>query len=326
MKTKIDIISGFLGAGKTTLIKKLIEEKLYNEKVVIIENEFGEIGIDGELLKSSGLEIKEINSGCICCTLVGNFEKSITEIIDKFNPERIIVEPSGVGKLSEIIKACKKESLKSIVNINILMTVVDIEKFDLYSSNFGEFFEDQIKYGKTILLSRTQNASQKQIESVINSIRKINKKANIVTTPWEMLNSKQIVDLAENDLSNSLKYELFSSRKLKLASYNIKNSHISYNNHNASDTFQVWGIETPKIFNEYKIKDILEKLGDDNKFGTVVRGKGFLQIEENKWIQFDYIPQKLKIEETNADYTGRICIIGINLNREELNKAFLTID
>ena len=142
MKTKIDIISGFLGAGKTTLIKKLLEEKLHSEKLVIIENEFGEIGIDGSLLKKSNVKIKEINSGCICCTLVGEFEKAIEEVVTKYKPDRIIIEPSGVGKLSDIIKACDTPKLKNLITINMIITVVDVIKYELYIDNFGEFFEN----------------------------------------------------------------------------------------------------------------------------------------------------------------------------------------
>jgi len=184
MKVKIDIVSGFLGAGKTTLIKKLLKEKLDSEKIAIIENEFGEIGIDGTLLKRAGLEIKEINSGCICCSLAGDFGESVREIIDKFSPQRIIVEPSGVAKLSELIRACRENNLRDLVEVNMIVTIVDVLKFDLYLNNFGEFFEDQIKNAKVILLSRTDVVDEEKISSVIRSIRNLNFKYDIVTTPW----------------------------------------------------------------------------------------------------------------------------------------------
>lgn len=218
VKTKIDIISGFLGAGKTTLIKKIIGHSFRSEKVVIIENEFGEIGIDGGLIKDSGFEIKEINSGCICCSLVGDFERSIEEIIIEINPDRIIIEPSGVGKLSEIIKACKTDKLRSSIQINMLLTVVDVERFNLYIENFGEFFEDQIKNGRTILLSRTQEASQEKIESVVREIQKINDRCNIVTTPWENLMIKDIVDLAEMKFSNATSRQIKVVKNVRLKS------------------------------------------------------------------------------------------------------------
>jgi G3E family GTPase len=197
MKTKVDIISGFLGAGKTTLIKKLLEEKLYCEKLVIIENEFGEIGIDGNILKNTGIEVKEINSGCICCTLVGDLEKAIVEVITKYKPDRIIIEPSGVGKLSDVIKACDTLKLKELITINILITVVDVLKYNIYISNFGEFFENQIKSAKTIILSRSQKIENKKLEDVANAIRKLNANANIITTSWENLNVELIIAVSE---------------------------------------------------------------------------------------------------------------------------------
>ncbi|MBU5438591.1 GTP-binding protein [Tissierella sp. MSJ-40] len=318
MKTKIDIISGFLGAGKTTLIKKLLEENFYDDKIVIIENEFGEIGIDGTLIKKSGLEIKEINSGCICCTLMGDFEKSIKEVLEKFVPNRIIIEPSGVGKLSEIIKACKTDNLKEITLVNMIITVVDVERFDLYISNFGQFFEDQIKNAKTILLSRTQRSNQENIELVVKSIQKLNNKANIVTTPWENISGEKIVTLAEGI---SVKNQLVSLSDIKGVSH-IHRKDYKTNKHNATDAFQSWSIETPKVFIESELKNILERLKNDEEFGTILRGKGIIQTENSQWRQFDYIPEEIQIKETFPDYTGRLCIIGTNLNRENLCNLF----
>lgn len=326
MKTKIDIISGFLGAGKTTLIKKFLEEKLCNEKIVIIENEFGEVGIDGTLLKKSGLEVKEINSGCICCTLVGDLENSIKEIMDNFKPERIIIEPSGVGKLSEIIKVCEIDSLKNITKVNMLLTVVDVERFNLHISNFGEFFENQIIYANTILLSRAQEATEEKIETVTNSIRKINPKASIVTNPWNSINGREIITLAENDLYDSIQDqdEIYLNNQLEIEK-------ISYNNHchhhhDAPEVFQVWGSETSKVFMKDEIKDLLNGLQDKENFGKVIRGKGILKIDRNKWILFDYIPAKLEVKEVSGDYTGRLCVIGTDLNKEQLKDTFNNIN
>ena len=344
MKTKVDIISGFLGAGKTTLIKKLLEEKLYNEKLVLIENEFGEIGIDGTILSKSGIEIKEINSGCICCTLVGDFEKAIREVVDKYKPDRIIIEPSGVGKLSDVIKACETSKLKDILAVNMLVAVVDVMKFQIYISNFGEFYENQIKSAKTIIISRTQKADVAKIQSVVASIRKLNEDANIVTTPWDSIEADKIIAVAERDLALSLENQLKASKKVILKRngvakkcgcghehiHNDKNHDVCgcednnhMHNHRADEVFDVWGIETPGLFSFNQLERILLNLSREATFGMVLRGKGFLQAKENKWVQFDYVHGEYDIKDTDADYTGRICIIGRGLNKEELKKAFM---
>lgn len=328
MKTKVDIISGFLGAGKTTLIKKLIEEKLHNEKLVIIENEFGEIGIDGTILKNSNIEVKEINSGCICCTLLGDFEKSIGEIIFKFKPDRILIEPSGVGKLSDVIKACDAPELKDLLTINMLVTVVDVLKYQIYIANFGEFFENQIKNANTIILSRTQKADRNKLEAIVNSIKKLNNKANIVTTPWETLNAELIIAVAEQDTSISLEHQLTDSKKVVLKKHShldgckcgCKDNH--HQNHNADEVFDVWGVETSRIFDKNELKGILDNMENDRQYGMILRGKGILQIDKDRWVQFDYVPGEFGIKETCADYSGRLCVIGKNLDKTELCKLF----
>lgn len=195
--TKIDIISGFLGAGKTTLIKKLLSEALKGEQVVLIENEFGEIGIDGGFLKEAGIEIREMNSGCICCSLVGDFGTALNEVIEKYHPDRIIIEPSGVGKLSDIIKAVEDIKVKTGVELNSYTTVVDVSKCKMYLRNFGEFFENQVEYAKTIVLSRTDKASQDKIEKAVELLRGINKDAAIITTPVEQLGGKKVLETME---------------------------------------------------------------------------------------------------------------------------------
>lgn len=325
---KIDIISGFLGAGKTTLIKKLLDEKLINEKLVIIENEFGEIGIDGSILKSSNVEVREINSGCICCTLVGDFGKAVEEVVMEYKPDRIIIEPSGVGKLSDIIKACNTSKLKEVLIINMVIAVVDALKYQIYISNFGEFFEDQIKHAKTIVLSRTQRSENKKLEITVNSIRKLNDKANIITTPWESLNSELIISVAEQDASVSFEEELKDKKKVVLKptahhkNCNCGCNHEHSHNHSADEVFDVWGVETPKKYNKPELKNILELLRNEKPYGIILRGKGILQLTEDSWIQFDYTPGELEIKETSADYTGRICIIGKDLKKNELGKLF----
>ncbi|MCR5278443.1 MAG: GTP-binding protein, partial [Lachnospiraceae bacterium] len=195
--TKIDIVSGFLGAGKTTLIKKLLSEALKGTKVVLIENEFGEIGVDGGFLKEAGIEIKEMNSGCICCSLVGDFKTSLIEVIEKYSPERILIEPSGVGKLSDVQKAVINASEQAGVEPGSSVAVVDATKCKIYMKNFGEFFINQIEYAGTIVLSRTQQMDEEKLQKVVEMIREHNPKAKIVTTPWDELTGQYILDTFE---------------------------------------------------------------------------------------------------------------------------------
>ena len=195
--TKVDIFSGFLGAGKTTLIKKLIAEAFKGEKLVLIENEFGEIGIDGGFLKDSGIEITEMNSGCICCTLVGDFGRALVKVMQQFKPDRIIIEPSGVGKLSDVIKAITDVSEEAGITVNNFIAVVDAVKCKMYMKNFGEFFNNQIEYAKTIILSRTQNCSEAKLEEAVKLIREHNDKAVLVTTPWDELTGETILKAME---------------------------------------------------------------------------------------------------------------------------------
>lgn len=203
--TKIDIISGFLGAGKTTLIKKLLAEAFSGEKLVLIENEFGEIGIDGGFLKESGVQITEMNSGCICCSLVGDFGKALAEVLEKFSPDRIVIEPSGVGKLSDVIKAVKDvDSAK--IQLNSFTAVVDAKKSKMYMKNFGEFFNNQVEYAGTIILSRTQEMKQEKLEECVKQLREHNASATIITTPWDELTGEQI--LAAMEKNNTLEKEL----------------------------------------------------------------------------------------------------------------------
>ena len=330
IKIKVDIISGFLGSGKTTLIKKLLEEKLYSEKLVIIENEFGEIGIDGALLKKPGIDIKEINSGCICCSLVGDFAKAIKEVIVNYKPDRILVEPSGVGKLSDVVAACDIPELKEQLIINMLVTVVDVLKYKIYIANFGEFFENQIKHAKTIILSRTQKADSKQLESIVNSIRRCNSRANIVTTPWENLKAEQIIAVAEQEGIPLIEKQLTMPKVVLKINYHASNRHHKdcgcssgkEHNHKADEVFDVWGVETPKLYDEAGLKLLVEQLGNAKTYGMVLRGKGILQVSQDKWMQFDYVPGEVQIRKTSADYTGRLCVIGRSLNKTELARLF----
>ena len=200
--TRIDIISGFLGAGKTTLIKKLLGDALKGQQVVLIENEFGEIGIDGGFLKDAGIEIREMNSGCICCSLVGDFGAALKDVITKYHPDRIIIEPSGVGKLSDVIKAVDGVEKEAGVALNSATTVVDVMKCKMYLRNFGEFFENQVKSAGTIILSRTDKADTEKVEAAVKMLRELNPEAHIITTPVEVLGGKKVLDTMEGAIIN----------------------------------------------------------------------------------------------------------------------------
>ena len=205
--TKIDIISGFLGAGKTTLIKKLIEEALKGQKVVLIENEFGEIGIDGGFLKESGIQINEMNSGCICCSLVGDFNTALKDVLEQYTPDRIIIEPSGVGKLSDVMKAVQKVvDAEANVVLNSHITVADAQRAKMYLKNFGEFYRNQIEFASAVILSRSQNVKEDKLEKAVKLLRSLNDKCPIVTTPWEELSGAQILEVmeGENDFAKEL--------------------------------------------------------------------------------------------------------------------------
>lgn len=354
--TKIDIISGFLGAGKTTLIKKLIQEAFQGEKLMIIENEFGEIGIDGGFLNNSGIEITEMNSGCICCSLVGDFGVALKEAIGKYSPERIIIEPSGVGKLSDVIKAVEKVKDEVNIVLNSFVTVVDGIKCKMYMDNFGEFFNNQIENANTIILSRSQKLSEEKLEDCVTQIRKHNKKAAIVTTSWDEINGKQILLAMEkgNSLENELIKETKEYLEHKHHHENCSCSH-KHDNHNyeecscnsherhhhdsncscgydhehshhhqhADEVFTSWGIETPKKYSKEEINNILKTLAESLEYGFILRAKGIIPSKEGGWINFDLVPGEYEVRGGGSDYTGRLCVIGTNLNKKKIEELFL---
>ncbi len=327
MTAKIDIVSGFLGAGKTTLIKKLLKDGLNLEKVVLIENEFGEIGIDSGILKNSGIEIREMNSGCICCSLVGDFATALKEVFKKYAPDRVIIEPSGVGKLSGVIEACKMVERHVGAEVNMRIAVVDAVKYRMYINNFGEFFEDQIKNAGTVVLSRTQNMDPDKLEAVVKDIRKRNQKANIVTTPWEKLGGAAIVSVAEQDAASSLERQVRLKVTLHRANFSSAqpppHRHSEHGHgHEAGDVFQSWGAETPHIFTESGIRSILKEMSNVNVYGGVLRAKGIVPVENGSWLQFDFVPGEIEIRPIEPDYTGRICVIGEGLEKTSLAKLF----
>ncbi len=318
MKVKIDIFSGFLGAGKTTLIKKLIESGRYRENIAIVENEFGAVGIDGKILEKDNVAVKEINSGCICCSVVGDFKEAILNVIENYKPKRIIIEPSGVAKLSEIINACKGGALSEKTSLNMIMVVVDSLKFDTYISNFSEFYRNQIVNAKTIVLSKTQNLDEVKLEELVKKIRKLNSKASIISTPWNHLKVEGIISVAEGNIKEDLdtKVDLLKKSNRLKSMKSVNKCHL------ASDTFKTWSAETPKKFNIVELEAKIKQLINEDKYGTVLRAKGIVQATEGKWIQFDYVPGEYAHSSIAAEPIGRLCVIGKDLNEHNLTKLF----
>ena len=326
--TRIDIFSGFLGAGKTTLIRKLIAEAYKGEKLVLIENEFGEIAIDGGFLRDAGVEITEMNSGCICCTLVGDFEKALKKVMDEYKPDRIIIEPSGVGKLSDVARAVEKVEGTSI---GAKVTVVDAGKCRMYMRNFGEFFNDQVANADLIVMSRTDTAPESKILAASELLRKLNPTAGLITTPWAKLNGMQIKDAMDGDaLKKEMEHMEHEAHEhhhhhdddddeCTCGCHDHENHH---HHHHADEVFTSWGVETPKKFTESGIRAMLDELSDAEKFGTILRAKGFVDASDGEWIYFDYVPGEADIRRGSAAVTGRLCVIGSKLNEQALKELF----
>ena len=327
--TKIDIISGFLGAGKTTLIKKLIEEGFKGEKLVLIENEFGEIGIDGGFLKDAGVQITEMNSGCICCSLVGDFGTALKKVITEYAPDRIIIEPSGVGKLSDVIKAVKDVAEEVEVQLDSYTTVADVSKCKIYMKNFGEFFNNQIESANTIVLSRTQTASQDKIEKAVAMIREHNAEATIITTPWDDIDGSKIKEAMQNH--KSVKDALFEDADEHEHHHHHDHDdecscgchdHDHHHHHHADEVFTSWGKETPHKFNEDKLKETLDELANTEEYGIILRAKGIVPSDGTDWLYFDLVPGEYEIRKGNPDITGKLCVIGSKLAEDKLAELF----
>lgn len=376
--TKIDIFSGFLGAGKTTLIKKLLQEALDASKVVLIENEFGEIGIDGGFLKEAGVEIKEMNSGCICCSLVGDFGSSLKEVIETYHPERILIEPSGVGKLSDVMKAVQNVDTDAKVELNSAVVVVDANKCKMYAKNFGEFFLNQIEHAGTIILSRTADISESKLNTVLEIIREHNDKATVITTPWDELDGKKILETIEN--AKDLEAELMAEVARLHDEHHHHHDHHDHecdhdheghhhdgecdhdheghdhdhhdhnheghdhdheghhhdhgedctcgchdhdhHHHHADDVFGSWGFETPTAYTKAELERILAELEEEQKYGSIVRAKGMVSAGDGTWLNFDYVPGESNVRTGAAEVTGKICVIGAQLNEENLKALF----
>lgn len=312
--TKIEIVSGFLGAGKTTLIKKLLKEAFAGEKLVLIENEFGEIGVDGGFLKEAGIEITEMNSGCICCSLVGDFGTALKEVLEKYSPDRVIIEPSGVGKLSDVVKAV--EAVGETVNSSV--TVVDGQKCNMYMKNFGEFFNNQIENAGTIVISRTQKMKEDKLAKCVAQIREKNAHAAIITTPWDEIDGKVIVNAMEHvalDMQDDHAHE-------EGCTCGCHDHDHGHHHHHADEVFSSWGVETPRKYTEEEIQAILKELSDNDDCGIILRAKGIVPCTDGGWLHFDMVPEEYELRHGEADYTGRICVIGSLLNKEELAKLF----
>lgn len=334
--TKVDIISGFLGAGKTTFIKKLLSDVWAGEKLVLIENEFGEIGIDGGFLKDAGIEITEMNSGCICCTLVGDFSKALVKVLDEYHPDRVIIEPSGVGKLSDVARAIEAVEKDADIEIDGRITVVDGKKAKMYMKNFGEFFKDQVEHASTIVVSRTQMMTDEKVEECVHTLREENAEATIISTPWDELGREAISHaLTKGAEIESLFEEHGDHDHCDHDHHDHDHDHCDHDHdcccghdhdhhhhHHADDVFTSWGKETVHKYTEEELDYLLKALSETTSYGTILRSKGIIQMTDGSWKQFDLVPEEYEVREGQPDYTGRICVIGTDLKEDDLLKLF----
>ena len=397
---KVDIISGFLGAGKTTFIKELISKVFKDEKVVLIENEFGEIGIDSGFMKEAGIEVTEMNSGCICCTLVGDFAEALKQVADKYSPDRIIIEPSGVGKLSDVTAAVERMSGEAGLEVNSAITVVDGKKAQMYMKNFGEFYSDQLENASTVVVSRTQMIDEAKLSKVLAMIQEHNPSATVITTPWDELSGDtirgalehQTLPMHEHHHEHNEHHHHDHDDHCGCGHdhhhHDHKHDHDEHHHHDhdehcgcghdhhdhdhehdehhhhdhddhcgcghdhhdhdhehdehhhhdhddhcgcghdhhghhhADEIFDSWGIETVRKFSRAEIEDILKLFSMNDDFGTVLRAKGIVASSDGSWFEFDMVPEETEIRDHSADYTGRICVIGTDLKKDDLAKLF----
>ena len=345
--TKIDIVSGFLGAGKTTLIKKLIGEAYAGEQLVLIENEFGEIGIDGGFLQDAGIQITEMDAGCICCSLVGDFTKALSQVLDQFHPDRILIEPSGVGKLSDVIRAVQSIDQQAL-SLNSATTVVDAVKCRMYMKNFGEFFDDQVTHAGCIVLSRTANMQPEKLEACTALLRQHNPTATLITTPWDVLNGRQIQEAMEGreSLAQALS-SLASEQQAHDHTHHHDHAHHHSHDHDhdhddacscghhhdeacacghdhghdADQVFTSWGVETIRTYAPSDLSHMLAAL-DGGAYGQVLRAKGIVAGKGGQWLHFDYVPGEAQVRKGAPGVTGRLCVIGAQLQEEALASLF----
>ena len=308
--TKIDIFSGFLGAGKTTLIKKMIQEAYAGQKLVLIENEFGEIGIDGGFLQDAGINITEMNSGCICCSLVGDFGKALTQVIQEYAPERIVIEPSGVGKLSDVVAAVQKVTNEE-VTLGYTVAVADAGKVKVYMKNFGEFYNNQIETASTIILSRTDAIPQAKLDAAVAMLREHNADATIVVAPWSELSGAQLLEAMEGKATLAAALEELEH----------EHHHDHDHHHHADEVFTSWGVETTRKFTVAELEAALHSL-DTGRFGVILRAKGIVACADGGWIHFDYVPEEHNIRMGSASIIGKLCVIGAQLDEQGVAKLF----
>ena len=402
--TKIDIYSGFLGAGKTTLIKKMISEGYQNQKLVLIENEFGEIGIDGGFLQEAGINITEMNSGCICCSLVGDFGKALEKVITEYHPDRVIIEPSGVGKLSDVIGAVEKVTGHD-VELGYTVAVADAGKVKLYMKNFGEFYNNQVETASTIILSRTDAIPRAKLDAAVALLREHNAEATVVTTPWNELTGEQLIEAMEGQATLAAELAKLEAEHEHHHHHHDHDEHCScghhheghehehhcgcghhheehehehhcgcghhheehdhehhccghhheehghehhcgcghhheehehhhhehgehcscgchdHDHHHADEVFTAWGVETAKKFTKGTIEAALASL-DSGRFGFVLRAKGIVPAEDGTWIHFDYVPEEQNIRTGGAAVTGKLCVIGAQLDEAGVAALF----
>ena len=383
--TKIDIFSGFLGAGKTTLIKKLIKEAYAGEKLVLIENEFGDIGIDGGFLADAGIKINELNSGCICCSLVGDFAKALKKVCEEYHPDRILIEPSGVGKLSDVIRAVYSANLEDCV-INTYTAIVDAAKCKMYMKNFGEFFNDQIEPANCIIFTHADISGEEKLKNAVALVREHNTKATLVTTPWQQLTGAEILAAMEHsdtleEQMEQLRMDVMERREHDHDDDDDEDEHDHeqehehgdfchddedddeddehehdhdhghcchhdhdddgdeyehehhhehgeecgcghHHHHHADEVFESWGVETAKTYSADELKAILSQLTNAVEYGVVLRAKGIVAGKDGAWLHFDYNPGEPDVHEGAPAYTGKLCVIGSKLDKEELSSLF----
>ena len=357
--TKIDIYSGFLGAGKTTLIKKMIQEAYCGEQLVLIENEFGEIGIDGGFLQDAGINITEMNSGCICCSLVGDFGKALTQVIEQYHPDRIVIEPSGVGKLSDVVAAVQKVTGHDVV-LGHTVAVVDAGKVKVYMKNFGEFYNNQVETAETIILSRTDSVPQAKLDAAVALLRQHNAKAALVTTPWHELTGAQLLDAMQGNVSVKKDLEEMEHHHhhhheheegccghhdhehhheheegCTCGHHDHEHHHHheheegctcgchghDHHHHHADEVFTSWGVETAKKFMLGDIETALQAL-DSGAYGIVLRAKGIVPGALGGWIHFDYVPGEVNVRMGSAAVIGKLCVIGSKLDEKAVAALF----
>ena len=344
--TKIDIYSGFLGAGKTTLIKKMISEGYKGEKLVLIENEFGEIGIDGGFLQEAGINITEMNSGCICCSLVGDFGRALEQVITQYHPDRVIIEPSGVGKLSDVIGAAEKVTCADVVLGNTV-AVVDAGKVKIYMKNFGEFYNNQVETASCIVMSRTDSVPQQKLDTAVQMLKEHNPNATIVTTPWDKLTGEQLKEameggatiariIAEMKAAQHHHHHHDHDAHCSCGCHDHDHDHHhhdhdehctcgchdhDHHHHHADEVFTSWGTETHKKFTMDFVRTCLEEL-DKGAYGMVLRAKGILAAEDGSWIHFDFVPGEIDLRTGGADTTGKLCVIGAKLDEQGIASLF----